>query len=66
MNDCKRVIQEEINHKKSIIYHPPLAKKMQRTIAQPEMPGPVRKFSEEEIWLENLKRLSFPKGGLMT
>ena len=61
MNDCKRVIQEEINHKKSIIYHPP----MQRTMAQPGASGPVRKFSEEEIWLENLKRLKIPKG-LMT
>lgn len=66
MNDCKRVIQEEINHKKSIIYHSPLAKKTQRTMASPEASGPVRKFSEEEIWLENLRRLVLPKGGLMT
>jgi len=62
MDDCRRIIQEEINHKKSIIYHSP----MQRTMAPPEASGPVKKFSEEEIWLENLRRLVLPKGGLMT
>lgn len=57
--------REETNGKKRIFYHYPLARKRQRTTAPPQPPGVVRHFTEEEIFLVNLKRLNW-KGEFQT
>lgn len=49
------LIKEETN-KKKLIYKPPLPKKMQRVQAKAERRGKVRIFSEEQIFLENVRR----------
>lgn len=57
--------REETSGKKRLLYHCPLAKKRQRVMAEAESPGTVRRFTPEEIFLENLKRLNW-KGEFST
>lgn len=47
---------EGIRKLKRTIYKPPLPMKRQRVIARAQLPGKVKIFSEEEIFLFNVRR----------
>jgi len=47
---------ESIRRLKKTIYKPPLPLKKQRVTARAQIPGKVKTFSEEEIFLFKLKR----------
>lgn len=49
---------ESIRKLKKTIYKPPLPIKKQRTVMRAQMPGRVKVFSEEEIFLSNIKRFA--------
>ena len=47
---------ERIRKLKKTIYKPPLSLKKQRVTARAQLPGKVKMFSEDEVFLFNVKR----------
>lgn len=47
---------ERIRKLKRTIYKPPLPLKKQRVTARAQMPGKVKIFSEEEVFLYNIRK----------
>ena len=65
MNVTKDFYLNETQRKKRQFYQAPLRRKKQRVSAPAELAGPVKQWSQEEIFLENLKRFAW-KGNFQT
>ena len=57
----KSFIKEQTQALKSLFYTPPLPRKKQRVVHHKGRSGRVRRFTEEEIFKENLKRIPLMK-----